>query len=301
MLYGRDQLIPPTPSTAAFEWTQVDWSRVTRGVFLIEQTLRYDYPVPITDLRHRLMIVPPEHFGDQRRLDHRLLVSLDSEIQTSEDEFGNMVIDLQLDRVESTIEFDCMTSVERLAVTPHLVDGHWLSDPRLLSPSALTQPSPALVRAATSLTATAALDLTLVEAINQWVHQAMGYEAGVTGVSTNAAVALDLARGVCQDFAHVMLAMCRIAGLPCRYVSGHLLGEGSSHAWVEVLLPAATSSGSAEVFAFDPTHGCRAGLNHITIAVGRDYADVPPTSGVFESDCGGVLTTRKRVTVTDLA
>ena len=65
----------------------------------------------------------------------------------------------------------------------------------------------------------------------------MRYAHGVTGVKTTAAEAFALRQGVCQDYAHVMLALCRACGLPARYVSGHLLGEGGTHAWVEVLLP----------------------------------------------------------------
>ena len=83
--------------------------------------------------------------------------------------------------------------------------------------------------------------------------------------------------GVCQDFAHVMLALCRAAGLPVRYISGHLEGEGQMHAWVEVLyaLP-----GSAVTWhPLDPTHDRAALDGYVTIAVGRDYADVSPISG----------------------
>ncbi len=66
----------------------------------------------------------------------------------------------------------------------------------------------------------------------------MTYEFGPTSVRTTAAEAWSLGRGVCQDMAHVMIAMCRTQGIPARYVSGHLLGEGASHAWVEARDPA---------------------------------------------------------------
>ena len=78
-----------------------------------------------------------------------------------------------------------------------------------------------------------------------------------TTVTTTAAEAYALRRGVCQDIAHVMLTVCRLAGIPARYVSGHLLGEqGGSHAWVEVLVP---DGAGARALGFDPTNGCRAG------------------------------------------
>ena len=70
----------------------------------------------------------------------------------------------------------------------------------------------------------------------------MAYTHGVTGVRTTAAEAFALRRGVCQDYAHIMLALCRLCDLPARYVSGHLLGEGGTHAWVDVLLPHPTQA-----------------------------------------------------------
>ena len=95
-------------------------------------------------------------------------------------------------------------------------------------------------------------------------------------------------RGVCQDYAHVMLALCRLRGLPARYVSGHLLGEGGTHAWVEVLLPDPDRLRAASWRSpFDPTHGRGAGLNYVTVAVGRDYGDVAPTSGTYRAGLPG--------------
>ena len=128
----------------------------------------------------------------------------------------------------------------------------------------------------------------------------MSYQAGLTDVSTTAAQALALGRGVCQDYAHVMLALCRACHLPARYVSGHLIGEGGTHAWVEVLLPADDGTGEAIAWPFDPTHASRGGLNQVSIAVGGDYADVAPTSGTYNADVAGRLTTSKRVLLTEV-
>jgi len=98
-----------------------------------------------------------------------------------------------------------------------------------------------------------------------------------------------------------MLALCRQAGLPARYVSGHLTGEGGSHAWVEVVVPDPGNQIAARrvAVAFDPTHECRAGQGYFTIAVGRDYADVAPTSGAFEGRSPGALTSRKWLGLAD--
>jgi transglutaminase-like putative cysteine protease len=91
-----------------------------------------------------------------------------------------------------------------------------------------------------------------------------------------------------------MLALCRAAGLPARYVSGHLLGEGGTHAWVEVIIAGGTG---ARAVAFDPCNGRRAGRDYLTVATGRDYTDVAPTSGTYLGTVGGTLTTTKQVGV----
>ena len=107
------------------------------------------------------------------------------------------------------------------------------------------------------------------------------YERGATNVMTRADAALELGRGVCQDFAHVMLAACRRAGIPSRYVSGYLYDpreehEAESHAWVDVL------DAQRGWVSIDPTHDREQTEAYVRVAVGRDYADVPPTRGVFK-------------------
>lgn len=115
------------------------------------------------------------------------------------------------------------------------------------------------------------------------VRDRVAYRQGSTGVATSATEAWELGAGVCQDIAHVTLAMLRSVGLPARYVSGYLhpkadaeLGEtvtGESHAWVEVWFGA--------WWAFDPTNGIPAGERHVIVARGRDYGDVTPLKGVY--------------------
>ena len=161
----------------------------------------------------------------------------------------------------------------------------------------LTQPNETLIEVARELVASGASDLDLAERACTWAHEALIYEWGVTDVHTSAAEALVYGRGVCQDYAHVMLALCRASGLPARYVSGHLVGEGGSHAWVEVVVRdgSQTARDGTVAVAFDPTHDRRAERGYLTVAVGRDYADVAPTSGTFEGTAPGVLSARKRL------
>jgi len=112
------------------------------------------------------------------------------------------------------------------------------------------------------------------------VNRAISYTPGVTAVDTPVADVVGAGRGVCQDMAHVMIALCRRRGIASRYVSGwlHLPGHegpGESHAWVEAAVPGA---GWVEL---DPTHPRPAMEGYVRLAVGRDYADVPPLRGSY--------------------
>ncbi len=275
-------------------------SAARRASYLVRQTFRYEYPQPIHDLSHRLVVIPPERFGDQRRLWHDVSVGLEgARLENRSDRFGNVVVEVFAPRVPAAIEFVAEVSVERRADEPNRLPDGWLADGYLLEPSRLTEPDDAIMCAADDLGAAVAWGLPLADRINDWVYQSMTYRHGVTGVRTTAAEALALGAGVCQDYAHVMLALCRACGLPSRYVSGHLLGQGGTHAWVEVVLPTRDGTGDAIAHAFDPTHASRGGLGYVTVAIGADYSDVAPTSGTF-SGLGGRLTASKRVTLTEV-
>lgn len=289
----------------------VDWPRVRWAAYLIHQRFHYEYPGPIHDLRQRLVVIPPERHGNQRLVTHRLEVSSPTtELRREQDQWGNLVLSLALDHVAHAIDFTTWIVVEReVSAGPILVGPQTAADPSLLTPTHLTGPDEALLAAATSFAGQAEPDdiagrLALAAQVNAWVHAEMSYADGATSVRTTAAEAFAGRRGVCQDYAHVMLALCRLLGLPARYVSGHLLGEGGTHAWVEVLLPepgARDRRGRHSRYVahpFDPTHGNQPGLNYLTVAVGRDYGDVAPVSGTYRASFGGTLTTRKHAGVT---
>jgi transglutaminase-like putative cysteine protease len=278
----------------------VAWERVRWTAYLVHQHFRYEYPSRIHDLRHRLVIVPPERHGDQRLIAHRLEISSPTtEVRREHDAFGNLVLSLAIDQVARAIDFTAWIVVEREATAgPIAVPAADYLGPNLREPSALTIPDDRLLAAARAIGGNGGGDRMLAARINAWVHAEMRYAHGATGVRTLAAEAFAQRRGVCQDFAHIMLALCRLKGLPARYVSGHLLGEGGTHAWVEVLLPDPDHPGRYLARPYDPTHGTEPGLNYVTVAVGRDYGDVAPTSGTYRSPVSGHLTARKHVGVT---
>jgi transglutaminase-like putative cysteine protease len=279
----------------------VDWSSARRASYEITQSFRYEYPAPIRDLSHRLVVIPPERFGGQRRVRHRVSAGIDGvRFENRQDRFGNVIVEAFASRVSTAIEFLAEVSVERRSDQPNRLPAGWQTQAYLLEPTPLTAADARIDRAADELAQSAGWGLPLADRINDWVYQSMTYKGGWTGVRTTAAQALAQGCGVCQDYAHVMLAVCRSAELPARYVSGHLVGQGGTHAWVEVVLPVDDESGDAIAWTFDPTHASRGGMEYVTIAVGADYSDVAPTSGTYISRVAGRLVTHKRVTLTDV-
>lgn len=126
-------------------------------------------------------------------------------------------------------------------------------------------------------------------AIMNFVHTRLVYESNSTHVHTHMRQVLEQGRGVCQDFAHVMLGLCRCVQLPARYVSGYLATESASatHAWVEVFVP------DHGWRALDPTHNRQADATYVKIGIGRDYSDVSPVTGYYK----GTLEHRMHVEV----
>jgi transglutaminase-like putative cysteine protease len=133
------------------------------------------------------------------------------------------------------------------------------------------------------------------QAASNLIHEQFKYVKGATHVLSSIEDALTLRAGVCQDFAHLLLGVVRMRGIPARYVSGYLvpgggngayskqeevIGGQASHAWAEVMIPDQGWTG------FDPTLGKPVGLRHVRIAYGRDYGDVAPVRGVYKGRAG---------------
>ena len=109
------------------------------------------------------------------------------------------------------------------------------------------------------------------------LYENFTYQSGATTVQTTAEEAMEQGMGVCQDYSHILISMCRMASIPARYVVGMLEGEGASHAWVEVYSDGAW-------YALDPTNNLVVTDEHVTISHGRNYKDCIMNKGVF---CGG--------------
>ena len=195
------------------------------------------------------------------------------------DAHGNLVHLLTLDTPHEEIRISAIGVVDTEVVEDS-------------SPSARAGLSPLVYALETSLTsvdeglkdfamgcAVAEMDESQAMRLAGAIRDAMDYVPGATAVSDTAAHAFGLGRGVCQDHAHVMIACCRLQGVPARYVSGYLLSEHddhiASHAWVDVWL-----ANERRWLAIDVTNRVLGGAQHCRLAVGRDYLDACPIRGV---------------------
>jgi transglutaminase-like putative cysteine protease len=147
--------------------------------------------------------------------------------------------------------------------------------------------------------------LELLTELNEAIYRMFAYVPNSTKVDSPIEEALQTRRGVCQDFAHIMIALLRPLRVPSRYVSGYMFHrdptqekqdrsvEGASHAWVEALVP------RLGWVAFDPTNNLVGADRHIRVAIGRDYADVPPTRGVYKGEAHSKLSVAVTVSPSD--
>ncbi len=269
---------------------------------------RYDYTPPVETAQH-LAHLKPLATASQRLVSHQLRVKPEpAQRSESPDLYGNarafFALESTHDELVVTAESVVETSVPALspAIARNLPwetvrerfryrkGSTFDAASEFVFPSpyvplhddfaAYTRPSFAPGRPAFDV----ALDLT------QRMHREFEYDPKSTEINTPAVEALAQRKGVCQDFAHIMIACFRTMGLPARYVSGYLLtqpppgqprliGADASHAWVSVYLPG--TDGPGDWADYDPTNGRQPGEDYVTLAIGRDYSDVSPMRGVL--------------------
>jgi len=175
----------------------------------------------------------------------------------------------------------------------------------MLLPSEFARPTPELLDLAKALDVVRRDDpLMLLHELNAKLYDHFNYVPRSTRVDSPIEEALATREGVCQDFAHVMIALVRSLGIPCRYVSGYLhhrkqdhdrSTHDATHAWIEAFLPHLGWVG------FDPTNYLIASDRHIRTALGRDYADVPPSKGIFRGRANSQLFVAVRVEASEQA
>lgn len=270
----------------------------------MRQHYRYTYTGPVWDLQQRLLMIPRDVYRDQRLLQYDLAVrgtEGDHRLSWERDEFGNRVARVVANRVPQAIDFEANFRLERGSGPATSGPPPWRTAAERLAylrPTALTAPDKRLIEAALDIAHRGVDAAQRAELAHEWTATAIGYQFGVTGYSTPAAMALHLGTGVCQDYAHILLTVLRLLNVPARYVSGHLIGEGAPHAWVEAFVERA--GGAVDVVGFDPTHARRTRMDYLTVAVGRDFADVSPTSGRYSGPALGRLAATKEAEVVEL-
>jgi transglutaminase-like putative cysteine protease len=248
----------------------------------IAHLTRFRYSAEVAESHMQLRLWPPDG-ASQRVWGYRLEVQPQSWVRAYVDGFGNHVQYLDRLAPHTALEIVSHARVETgLARAPEPLDmipyDMLLFRPPVLDTTAVRRLGR---RARLDDPASPEDVLTALDRILAAIARGLTYTPDVTTVSTDVEEVLKLGRGVCQDFAHVFVAVARSVGIPCRYVSGYVYeggGEavvGASHAWAEAWVP-----GHGWV-AYDPTHPGLAREHYVHVAVGRDYADAAPTRGVF--------------------
>ena len=279
--------------------------------YMIRHVTRYRYDAPVRESVMQLYMQPKSE-GAQRLQSFQIVTHPRATLQAYTDHFGNAVyhFDVPGTHNELTTDAESAVEVQALPAPPEWVDASaWqaLGSPDvqaehfdMLHPYGLTQPSEALRAFLDERQLVKGDDpMSSLRRLSRTIFDAFAYVQDETEVDSPIDVAIKKRKGVCQDFAHVMLVVARGWGIPARYVSGYLYtkrdaGDRSAadatHAWVEALVPGAGWVG------FDPTNNVLAGERHIRVAIGRDYNDVPPGRGVFKGPANSELAVAVTVT-----
>lgn len=272
----------------------------------IEHVTRYAYTSPVRDCVMSLCLKPRDDAGQRLR---RFEIAADppAPLNAEMDSFGNTKHVLNIHREHSALEIVARATVE-LAIPAALPESlgidawgemrAWqrsFADWEFTHASTFARSSPALAAFAEreGIAMPAGDPLGALSGLAETLHRVFLYVPGSTSVVSPIEQILESGVGVCQDYAHVMIAIARSWGVPARYVSGYLHAADppdqatrvqASHAWVECRLP------DLGWIGFDPTNPGLAPDRYVRIAVGRDYRDVSPSHGVFRGSAEAVLT-----------
>jgi transglutaminase-like putative cysteine protease len=270
-------------------------------LYTVRHVTKFTYDSPIRESVMEVRMQPRTE-GTQRCVHFGLSTTPASRVLMHQDHGGNVVHHFNIPARHSRLSLKAEALVECAPANdlPERIDGDgWARLGQLtaggeywdmLTPSTYAAPTPLLLELAKELRLERGGDpLEMLRQLTASLFNAFAYEPQSTRVDSPIDDALKSRQGVCQDFAHVMIALVRTMGVPCRYVSGYLFHraddrdrstDGATHAWAEALLPDLGWVG------FDPTNNLIASDRHVRVAVGRDYDDVPPTRGVYQGTSG---------------
>ncbi len=243
----------------------------------IDHSTVYQYAEPTRRVIQLLRLTPSSFVG-QSVMDWRVDVDCDARLREGRDGFGNVThmlyVDQPTQRLGITVSGLVLTE-DHSGVVRGLAND--LPAPVFLQPTPLTEIGPELRRCASVSDSKPALDR--LHRLNTDLYERIRFDSGATNTETTAEEAFEAGHGVCQDFAHVFVAIARHMQIPARYISGHLYRrdgdslQEAAHAWAEAWVD------ELGWVAFDPTHGVSTDENYVRVACGLDYRGASPISG----------------------
>ncbi|MDB5056810.1 MAG: transglutaminase domain protein [Chloroflexi bacterium] len=248
---------------------------------------RFTYDAPVVESTMEIRLAPLSDVH-QRVLEFELLVDPASRTFSFTDGFQNLVYCCNVLDAHDTLTLKTRSRVQTLLANPFERPAHGPAPLEAVDAWPYLQfrgpvdAGPGLEQLGREFTPSSEDVLGSLMALMLAIHTDFEYQPDATTVSSTVSDVLQLKQGVCQDFAHLMIAACRHMKLPARYVSGYLVrspghenrGAEASHAWCEVWLP------DLGWLGFDPTNNLVAADSHVRVGIGRDYTDVPPTRGI---------------------
>jgi len=263
------------------------------AVFKIVHITKYEYSWPIKESINEIRLFP-HHFDNQDVLQFQLLVSNSPNVEISRDYYGNRVGNFNtLDsHKEMILESRLLVRINHSLKIPE-IDTTTIADlskeiqksimlQRLCYPEAIEKQNQIEAILKNSIESGKSI-IAIAQECNEYIFKNFIYTKGITTINTTLDEVLEIKKGVCQDFAHLLLQLLRTAGIPSRYVSGYICpnendyrGEGATHAWVEIFTP------NQGWLGLDPTNNIWTMANHVKLSVGRNFNDCTLVKGTFK-------------------
>lgn len=262
--------------------------------YAIKHITRYSYAEPVIDSANQVLLFPLND-AYQEVKKHDLLITQNPSIEVFTDYFGNQVGIFSLIKPHQELLIRSLIEIETKEVPvptddmPAATQWEQLAEAQNQFPmmdfliGEKFDAMDTVANEVAQLKTTGSTPFMVSKSLSEFVYNNFTYRKGITSVETGIDEVWELKAGVCQDFAHILLVMLRIAGIPARYVSGYicpknheLRGEGATHAWVEAYLPGYGWLG------LDPTNNCLVSDRHVRLAIGRDFSDCTPVKGTYK-------------------
>jgi transglutaminase-like putative cysteine protease len=270
--------------------------------FEVLHRTHYTYAAPVRESFNEVRLKPPSN--EQQRVDSFLLKVLPTaRLRHYHDFYANCVHHFEIPEPHSTLSIESRLQVTTRTRQPLPPDARPANVARLpdslqhgrcydfVQGSRYVELTPEAWRLAVDATHGETDVWQAALRLMQYVHGTLAYQSNSTHVHTHMRDVLAQGRGVCQDFAHVMIGLCRSLRIPALYVSGYLATQAASatHAWTEIFVPGIGWQG------LDPTHNGQPDETYVKIGVGRDYADVAPVSGTYKGTTDRTLSVEVKI------